>query len=106
MPYYISPPPMNPISRLIAGIVGLIAMAGAFVLGLAVFAVVFGLIVVFWIGIRLRVWWIRRQMGSTGKPGLDRSGFENSAFDKRQSGSENTGEVIDAEYTVVSRNKD
>ena len=98
MPYYISPPPMNPISRLLAAVVAALVMAGAFVLGLAVFAVIFGLILIFWIGFRLRIWWMQKQMGGATRPDVINPGQGSEA--------KNTGEVIEAEYTVVSRTRD
>lgn len=71
---------MSPLSRLLAAILGLLAMVGAFFFGLFILAIALGLGVLAWIGISLRVWWLRRQF-----PGPDRE------------------EVIEAEYTVISR---
>ena len=82
MQYYISPPPMNPLSRLLAGILAVLALAGAFFFG--VFVLVFALVVglIGWLFLWIRMWWIRRK-----SPQRD---------DRR-------GEIIDAEYTVVDR---
>jgi len=82
MQHYISPPPMNPLSRLLAGILAVIALAGAFFFGVFVliFAVTVGLIA--WLFLWIRMWWIRRKTPQS----VDRS-----------------GKIIDAEYTVVSR---
>ena len=38
MPYYITPPPMNPLSRLLAAIVAVLALVGAFFFGVFVLA--------------------------------------------------------------------
>jgi hypothetical protein len=85
MTYYISPPPVNPLARLLAGVFALLALAGAFFFGLIVLAVAVGVGMIAWIALWLRVWWLgRRGVGRT-RPGA--SG----------------GEVIEAEYTVVSR---
>lgn len=82
---------MNPVSRVIAALVAVLALAGAFFFGLIVLILVFGLGFLFWLGIRLRMWWIMRRM-----PGAD-------AVPDQPAGQ---GEVIDAEYTVISRRRD
>jgi hypothetical protein len=76
---------------LIAALVAVLALVGAFFFGLFVLALVFGLGLIFWLGIRLRMWWIRHQMPETG------IGMNNAPGE---------GEVIDAEYTVVSKRRD
>ena len=38
MQYYIAPPPMNPLTRLLAGLVAVLALVGAFFFGLFVLA--------------------------------------------------------------------
>ena len=82
MQYYISPPPMNPLSRLLAGILAVIALAGAFFFGVFVLIFALGVGFVAWLFFLVRMWWIRRK----APPSDDRR-----------------GEIIDAEYTVVSR---
>ena len=82
MPYYISPPPMNPLARLLAGMLAVIALAGAFFFGVFVLIVVVGVGFVAWLFLWIRMWWIRR---------------------KTPQSDERKGEIIDAEYTVVSR---
>ena len=42
MPQYIAPPPMNPLSRLLAGILAVLALAGAFFFGFDADAAFFG----------------------------------------------------------------
>jgi hypothetical protein len=91
MPYYINQTPMNPLSRLLAALVAALVLVGAFFFGLVVLALIVGLGLVFWLGLRVRLWWLRRhlppaEVPSDGKPG--------------------EGEVIDAEYTVVSKKRD
>ena len=62
MPYYISQQPMNPITRIFAAILTVLALVGAFFFGLIILAVVAGLGLLLWIGIRIRVWWLMRHM--------------------------------------------
>lgn len=92
MTYYISPPPQNPLARIIAAIVAVFTLAGAFMLGFAALLIVAIIGLVAGIAIWLRVAWIKRQ--------LQKSGVDlNSMMDAAQKPS---GDVIDAEYTVVS----
>ncbi len=91
MPYYISPPPQNPLARIITAIIAVFTLAGAFMLGFAALLVVAAIGLVAGIALWLRVAWIKRQMR---KNGVDL----NSVM-----GAQKThGDVIDAEYTVVS----
>jgi hypothetical protein len=73
---------MNPLSRLLAGILAVIALAGAFFFGALVLAFAVGVGLVAWLVLRVRMWWIRQ---------------------KPERSEEKKGEIIDAEYTVVSR---
>jgi uncharacterized SAM-binding protein YcdF (DUF218 family) len=73
---------MNPLSRLLAGILAVLALAGAFFFGLFVLAIALGLGFAAWLFLWIRMWWVRRK----APPPVDRK-----------------GDVIDAEYTVVSR---
>jgi len=82
---------MNPLSRALAAVAAVLALVAAFFFGLIVLALAVGTGLMFWMGIRLRLWWMRRHI-----PRVDTS-------------PENTpkkGEVIDAEYTIISRKKD
>ena len=73
---------MNPLSRLLAGILAVLARSAAFFFGLLVLAFAVGAGLVAWSILWIRSWWNRR----------------------KQTGSDQTtGEIIDAEYTVVSR---
>ena len=73
---------MNPLSRLLAGILAVLALAAVFFFGLLVLAFAVGAGLVAWLVLWVRSWWNRRK-----KTGSDQA----------------TGEIIDAEYTVVSR---
>jgi uncharacterized iron-regulated membrane protein len=88
---------MNPLSRILAGLLGVLALVGAFFFGLVVLAVAIGLGVLAWLFVALRMWWLRRrwqgQSGPGGAPGPPRPG----ASAQRET------DVIDADYEVVSR---
>ena len=91
MVYYISQQPLNPVMRVFAALFAVLAFIGAFFFGLIILAVVVRVGLLFWLGIRLRMWWIMRHM----PPPED-----SSSVPPVQS------EVIDAEYTVVSKEQD
>ena len=82
---------MNPLSRALAAILAVMALVAAFFFGLIVLALAVGIGLLFWLGIRLRLWWMK---------------FHMPPVDSAPVSSPQKGEVIDAEYTVVSRKKD
>ena len=71
-----------PSARLLAGILAVLALAAAFFFGLLVLAFAVGVGLVAWLLLWVRSWWNRRK-----QPASDQI----------------SGEIIDAEYTVVSR---
>lgn len=91
--YYISPPPMNPIARIIASLFGVLLIVGAVIFGFFVLVggVVLGLVA--WTGFAIRRWWLRRK-------GVDVSPRAPPGSTPNQS------ETIEAEYTVISRRRD
>ena len=91
MPYYISPPPQNPIGRFISTIIAILILAGTLMLGMAAFLVVAGIGLVAGIIIWLRVLLIKRKLQENG---VD-AGVRNEP-------SSSSGHIIDAEYTVIS----
>ena len=95
MPYYISPPPGNPLSRIIAAIIGVFVLAGAFIVGTATLLVIAGFAVIAGLALWLRVAWIKRQLR---KSGVD--------FNTPPQPRPDNGDVIDAEYTVISVRED
>jgi len=88
------------VSRVLAGLVAVLAVIGAFFFGFFVLVLALGIGALLWVALALRMWWLRRQLaaafpdrgpGSAGKPG-------NTAGRQR--------DVIDADYEVVSRRED
>lgn len=95
MPYYISPPPQSPLSKIIAAIIAAFALVGSLVIGAAALLAIAGVALIAGISIWLRVAWIKRRWQ---KSGLD--------FGPRVDASGDSGQVIDAEYTVISSSED
>ncbi len=103
MQHYLGPPPMNPLSRLIAAVVGVLVLAGAFFFGLFVLALVVGLGALAWLFFRIRMWWLRRTLAGQAGDHQREDGTDNR---RGQDSGSRDGDVIDAEYTVVSRRDD
>ena len=100
MPYYIAPPPLNPLSRILAGLLGVLALVGAFFFGLVVLAVAIGLGVLVWLFVALRMWWLRRRwQGQSGPGGGDGPAHSGTPSQRER-------DVIEADYEVVSRRDD
>ena len=95
MPYYISPPPQSPLTRVITAIIAVFALVGAFMIGFAALIVVVVVGLVAGIALWLRVAWIKRR--------LRKEGIDLGVTMKNQA---NSGHVIDAEYTVISEAED
>ena len=99
MRYYLSPPPLNPVARILAGLLAVAALVGAFFFGLIILAAAVGLGVVAWLVLTVRVWWLRRRFragsGDSGKPA-----------GQSTPGGVRKPDVIDAEYEVISRRED
>ena len=91
--YYISAPPSNPLSRIFAAVFAILLIVGAVVFGVFVFAVIAAVGIISWIGLSVRRWWLRRK-GVEQPP----SGAPNRPTD--------SSNVIDAEYTVISRRRE
>ena len=94
MTHYISPPPMNPLSRLLAGVLAVLALVAALFFGVFVLAVVLGVGLIGWLLLWIRMWWIGRRMGQP-----DRARAAPGSKDARDGG---RGDVIEGEFTVVS----
>lgn len=91
MPYYISPPPQNPLTRLIAAIIAVFVLVGTFIVGAAAVLVIAGVGLIAGLALWARVAWVKHQLK---KSGVNLSG---GPMPKGES-----GDVIEAEYTVVS----
>jgi len=90
MKYSISPPPMNPIARLVTAFFAALTLLAAFFFGLAVLIVLAGAFCLFVLVFYLRWWWLgRAAAGRQPTP----------------TGSAADGKIIEAEYTVVSRRR-
>lgn len=100
MPYYVSPPPMNPLSRLLAAILAVAALIGAVFFGVFVLAIVAGLGLLGWLYLSIRVWWIRRKGGLGG---MGQAPADENLRATGSAGGPRNGDIIDAEYTVVKK---
>jgi hypothetical protein len=84
---------MNPLSRILAALGAVVVLVGAVFFGLVVLALAIGLGLLAWLAFSLRLWWLRRQM-------------KDAAGDSGGSGRPREGQVIDADYEVVSRKEE
>ena len=91
MKYYISQSPMNPVSRLLTTLVAALALVGFFFFGLIVVAILLAALLGIGLVFRVRAWWLGRK---------------SAANIATQGPSEQQGQVIDAEYTVVYRRRE
>jgi len=94
---------MNLLSRILAAVLAALALVGAFFFGIFVLAFAAGIGLIAWLVIWLRIWWIRRTLGRGGY-GSSGGGKERPDTGAGQGG--RNGEVIDAEYEVVSRGEE
>jgi len=100
MPYRLPPPPMNPLSRILASLLAVLAVVGALFFGLVVLALAVGLGLLAWLGLALRMWWLRRRLSGSSAKGSAEAGPRTAAPGGRED------DVIEADYEVVSRRKD
>ena len=98
MPFYISPPPRNPVSSILAGVLGALLFVGAFMLGFVVLLVVGGLGLLVWLGVLVRIKWAQHQ--------LRKQGFDPSADLGASAGTRPVNDdSLEAEYTVISKER-
>ncbi len=95
MQYYISPPPQSPLLRFVSAIVAIVALVGAFMIGMAALLVVAGIGLIAGIAIWLRIAWIKRRLRKDGIDVAFNTGTQKES-----------GHVIEAEYTVISDHED
>jgi len=99
MPYYISPPPQNPLTRILTAIIAVFVLVGSLMIGVAALLVVAGVGLVAGLALWLRVTWIKYKLR---KSGVDLNANLNAGPNSRANPQRESGDVIDAEYTVVS----
>ena len=104
MPYQISPPPQNFLTRIITGIIAVLTLAGAFMIGMVALLVVAGAGLIAGVAIWLRVLWVKRQLKKNGV-NLGADPFAETNVSRERPAPSN-GQVIEAEYTVVSEQQD
>jgi hypothetical protein len=97
--YYLSPPPLNPVARILAGLLAVAALVGAFFFGLIILAAAVGLGVVAWLVLTVRMWWLRRRLDAGRGDGGRPAGPATPGGGRKP-------DVIDAEYEVISRRED
>jgi len=100
MPYYISPPPQGPLTRIFASIIAVLVLIGAFMVGVVALLVVAGVGLIAGIAIWLRVVWIKRQLR---KSGVDLGAGINPTA---ATPTKDSGQIIEAEYTVISEREE
>jgi len=93
---------MNPLSRLLAGLVAVLALVGALFFGIFILALVVGVGLIAWVALWLRMWWIRRKLPRGGR---DQDHTVRAGPGAADASAKREGEVIDAEYEVVSRDE-
>jgi hypothetical protein len=81
---------MGPLSRLVTGVLVVLAVCAAFFFGLVVLLVLVGVVFLSALVFRLRAWWLRRAGGQVSPV---------------SAGGIRSGQVIDAEYRVISRRR-
>jgi len=87
---------MNPVSRILASLFAILVIVGAFIFGIFVLAGVAVLGLLGWVVFSIRRWWLRR------------SGAVPASEEPTQARSEpaQQSEIIEAEYTVISRRRE
>ena len=87
-------------TRIVAGIIAVLMLIGGFMIGMVALLVVAGVGLIAGIAIWLRVAWIKRQLR---KSGVDlNAGFGPSTANRTKE----PGQVIEAEYTVISEREE
>lgn len=90
---------MNPITRLLAAVAGALVLAGMIFFGFFAMLAAVALGLVAWLVLWLRIWWFKRKLAASGR---QPTGF-GQPFSPGARQDEPPGDVIDAEYEVVSK---
>jgi Flp pilus assembly protein TadB len=99
--HYLPPGQPMTISRFLGLVASALLLTLALIIGGVFFIVALGLSLVGAAGLYLRVWWLKRKMRRQGQTG---AGEEARQRRSRRSAN-HSGQVIDAEYTVVDKDK-
>ena len=91
---------MNPVSRILTGLLAVLVLVAAFFFGMIVLGLAVALGLVAWIVLSLRIGWMSRQWGRRGDDGGTRDAYRQAPENAR------SRDVIDADYEVISRRKD
>lgn len=91
---------MNPLSRILASLLAVLAVVGAFFFGLVVLALAIGLGLLAWLALASRMWWLRRRFGGRRATGSADAGPGAAGPGVR------ADDVIEADYEVVSRREE
>jgi predicted lipid-binding transport protein (Tim44 family) len=91
---------MNPVSRILAGLLAAIVLVAAFFFGMIILGVAVALGIVAWIFLSLRIWWARRQLDQQG------AGDEVKEAGRQDAARSRARDVIEADYEVISRQKE
>ena len=98
MNYQIGPPPMNPLARLLAAVVGAAVLVGACFFGCIIlaFAVVAGLVL--WLVVWIRIWWLRRKLADGASDPFEAYRPPGETPDSKG--------AIEGDFEVISREED
>jgi hypothetical protein len=94
--YYLASPPLNPVTRILAGLLAVLALVGAFFFGVIVLVLALGLGALAWLVLALRMWWLRRQWQRRGVSTGYRQAAAPGGADRQRN------DAIDADYEVIS----
>ena len=100
MEYLPGPPPLNPVSRILVGLLAVLALVGALFFGAFVLVLALGFGVLAWLVLTVRMWMLRRRWQRQGVGGQRRQAGPPGGADQRRS------DAIDADYEVISRRED
>lgn len=92
-------PPRSPVARFLYGLVGILVLAAAALVGAVLFLALLGVFAIGTTGLALRSWWLRRN----GGPRATRPGPGQGPHTTDSRAHAPAGSVLEGEYTVVDR---